>query len=71
MSDKKFVKSIMPTAIGMLQEYTDAESMYVIYAMDGHFREYIVGHSYISEEDAWKQVAETFRQKMLSQLEAA
>lgn len=69
MSDKKFVQLIIPTAICSLVDDLE-EKRYVIYALDGHEREYVVGYSVVNEEDAWKQVAETFRQKMLLQLEA-
>jgi hypothetical protein len=79
MTDKDFVLKIMPEALclpldqspfGTGPQYSQDNPMYVVYAMDGHGREYVVGHSLTSEEDAWFQVAESFRQKMLLKLEA-
>jgi len=81
MTDEKFVKTIIPTAIcstldktpfGVGPAYTEDNPMYVVYAQDEHnpVRSYIVGFSMISKEYAWYEVAESFRQKMLLQLEA-
>lgn len=82
MTDKKFVKTIIPTAkcstldkspMGAGPAYSEDHPMYVVYALDSHkpARYYIVGFSMISGDRAWAQVAETFRQKMLSVLESA
>jgi hypothetical protein len=69
MNDKNFVMEIIPTATCV--PFDVGIFMFIVYAVDGHGRQYELGHSKTSEEDAWYQVAETFRQKMLLQLEAA
>lgn len=80
MNDKEFVRSIIPSAVsttlddspfGTGVNYDPDKPMYVVFAQDAHERKYIVGFSLRSDDDAWTQVAETFRQKMLSQLENA
>jgi hypothetical protein len=78
MNDKKFVKSIMPlarckplhqTSFGVGPDYDLTEPMFVVYDIDSQNRPYIVGFSLQNENDAWFKVAETFRKKMLAQLE--
>ena len=81
MTNKDFVKSVLPSTIcstldqspfGVGPEYSQEFPMYVVYATEQHSpnRNYIVGYSLISEEKAWESVAESFRQKMLHQLES-
>ena len=79
MIDKEFVQSIMPNATCCVINNEENKSddsynlctgqVFVIYDIDKHNRSYIIGQSNSSEEDAWSQVADSFRQKMLSQLE--
>lgn len=70
MSDKDFVLSVEPTAFyDPFEGYGPDDRMHFIVAEDAQGRLYSLGHSKVSEQDAWFQIAETFRQKMLYQLE--
>jgi hypothetical protein len=64
-NNKHFVQEIIPSAFCV-----DVNHTFIIYGFDAENRQYVVGHSACSEEDAWEQVAETFRQKMLAKLES-
>ena len=78
--NKHFVQEIIPSAVGSTLDKSPfsnywpfgntTNTVYVVYAKDALDRDYVVGYSIISEDDAWKQIAETFHQKMLSQLES-
>ena len=83
MTDEKFVKSIIPTALCTTLDKLDKslfnvdatsgikDAIFVVYAQDEHIpqRDYIVGMSMISETDIWTQIANALRRKMLARLE--
>lgn len=77
MTDKEFTQTIYPSARCVIYENTsdsryspeETGNWYVIYADDNQNREYMLGGSLISEDDAWARIANTFRNKMLAKLE--
>jgi hypothetical protein len=78
MKDKKFIQTLYPSArcikgSNLSDSTFNTEGKdgthYVIYATDAQNREYMLGISLISEDDAWTKIADTFRNKMLAKLE--
>lgn len=65
MTDKDFVKSMYPTA-DCRSHIGEEAVIYVIFDYDTQGREYMMAYSIESEDDAWKQLASTFRNKMVN-----